>query len=80
MHVKMRHGCKGCALVTVWTNFCTQNSGPERITSFTKTTEQSRDDTHFVPSDSSLPDYIRPLPSQLKGDQITNPLLFELAG
>ena len=44
--------------VTVWTNLCTQNSGPEWITAFTKTTEQSRDDTHFVPSDSSLPDYI----------------------
>ena len=47
----------GCALVTVWTNLCTQNSGPERITSFTKTTEQSCNNTHFVPSDSLLPDF-----------------------
>ena len=37
-----------------------KNSGSERITYFTKTTEQCHDDTHFVPSDSSLPDYIRP--------------------
>ena len=58
--------------VNVWTNLCTQNGDPERITSFTKTTEQSRDDTHFGPSDSSSPDYIRPYSGQLEGDQITN--------
>ena len=73
MHVKIWHnGCKGCALVHVWMNLCTQNSGPEWITSSTKTTEQSCDDTHFVPSDFSLPDYVRPYSGQLKGDQITN--------
>ena len=55
----------------MWTNLCTQNSGPEWITSFTKTTEQLRDDTHFVPSDSSVPDCIRPYLGQSKGDQIT---------
>ena len=37
MHVKIWDDeCKGCALVTVWTNLCTRNSGPEWITSFTR--------------------------------------------
>ena len=38
----------------------------------TKTTEQSRDDTHYVPSDPSLPVYIQTYPGQLKLDQIIN--------
>ena len=46
---EIRHnGCKGYALATVWMNLYTQNSGPEQITCFTKTTEESRDDTLCV--------------------------------
>ena len=49
----------------LWTNLCTQNSGRERITSFTKTAEQFHDDTFIAWLH-------QPYSGQLKGDQITN--------
>ena len=68
MHVKIHwcNGYKGCISCCEDGKLLPQNSGPEQTTSFTKTTEQSPDDTHYVPSDH--PAYICTYSSQLKED------------
>ena len=41
--------CNGCSYSLLrWEISCSQNSGPEDVTSFTKTNEQSVDDTHAL--------------------------------